>query len=70
LLQTDLGDNVTVARTTVDSRSRTYTDLVESISHDLTPDGWRVGMDLSPSGSVGYFVIGSSLIGGTDGLYS
>jgi hypothetical protein len=70
LLQTDLGDNVTVARTTVDARSRTYTDLVESISHDLTPDGWRVGMDLSPAGSVGYFVIGSSLIGGTDGLYS
>jgi len=70
LLQTDLGDNVTVARTTVDSRSRTYTDLVESISHDLTPDGWRVGMDLSPSGATGYFVIGSSLIDGTDGLYS
>ena len=70
LLQTDLGDNVTVARTTVDARSRTYTDLVESISHDLTPDGWRVGMDLSPAGSVGYFILGSSLIGGTDGLYS
>ena len=70
LLQTDLGDNVTVARTTVDARSRTYTDLVESISHDLTPDGWRVGMDLSPAGATGYFILGSSLIGGTDGLYS
>jgi hypothetical protein len=70
LLQTDLGDNVTVARTTVDGRSRTYTDLVESLSHDLTPDSWRVGMDLSPAGSVGYFILGSSVLGGADGLYA
>lgn len=69
LLQTDLGDNVTVARTTVDSRTKTFTDLVESISHDLTPGSWRVGMDLSPAGSVGYFILGSSILGGPDGLY-
>ena len=68
LLQTDLGDNVTVARTTIDGRSRTFTDLVESISHDLTPDGWRVGMDLAPAGGSAYFILGSSLLGGADAL--
>ena len=69
LLQTDLGDNCTVQRTTVDSRTRIFTSLVESIQYDLTPTGWRVGMDLSPAAGVAYFTIGSSLLGGTDILY-
>ena len=69
LLQTDLGDNCTVQRTTVDSRTRIFTSLVESIQYDLTPDGWRVGMDLSPAAGVAYFTIGSSLLGGSDILY-
>jgi hypothetical protein len=69
LLQTDLGDNCTVQRTTVDSRTRIFTSLVESIEYDLTPYGWRVGMDLSPAAGVAYFTIGSSFIGGSDILY-
>jgi hypothetical protein len=69
LLQTDLGDNCTVQRTTVDSRTRIFTSLVESIQYDLTPDGWRVGMDLSPAAGVAYFTIGSSFLGGSDILY-
>ena len=69
LLQTDLGDNTTVQRTTVDSRTRIFTSLVESINHDITPDGWRVGMDLSPSAGVAYFTLGTSLLGGSDVLY-
>ena len=69
LLQTDLGDNCTVQRTTVDARTRIFTSLVESIQYDLTPNGWRVGMDLSPAAGVAYFTIGSSLLGGTDVLY-
>lgn len=69
LLQTDLGDNVTVARTTVDSRTRNFTSLVESISYDLTPYNWRVGMDLSPAAGVAYFTLGTSVLGGADVLY-
>lgn len=69
LLQTDLGDNCTVQRTTVDSRTRIFTSLVESINFDLTPYNWRVGMDLSPAAGVAYFTIGTSLIGGSDVLY-
>jgi hypothetical protein len=69
LLQTDLGDNCTVERTTVDSRTRIFTSLVESIQYDLTPYGWRVGMDLSPAAGVAYFTIGSSFLGGSDILY-
>ena len=69
LLQTDLGDNCTVQRTTVDSRTRIFTSLVESIQYDITPINWRVGMDLSPSAGVAYFTIGSSLLNGSDVLY-
>ena len=49
ILQTDLGDKVTVARTTVDSRSLSYTCLIESWNFDITPDSWRITMDLSPA---------------------
>jgi hypothetical protein len=69
LLQTDLGDNCVVERTTVDSRTRIFNSLVESIQYDFTPYNWRVGMDLSPAASVSYFTIGTSVLGGTDILY-
>jgi len=69
LLQTDLGDNCTIQRTTVDSRTRIFTSLVESIQYDLSPFGWRVGMDLSPAAGVAYFTIGSSALDGADILY-
>jgi hypothetical protein len=69
LLLTDLGDNVTLSRTTVDSRFRLFASLVESINHDITPDNWRVSMDLSPSKGGEYFILGSSLLGGTNVLY-
>jgi hypothetical protein len=49
ILASELGDRVTVARTTVDSRSLSYTNLIESINHDITPNSWRIGLDLSPS---------------------
>jgi hypothetical protein len=49
ILPTDLGDRVTVERTTVDGRSLSYVNLIESINHDITPTTWRIGLDLSPS---------------------
>ena len=49
ILASDLGDRVSVARTTVDARSLSYTNLIESLNHDITPDNWRIGLDLSPS---------------------
>lgn len=49
VLPSELGDQVTVARTTVDGRTLSYTNLIESISHDITPNSWRVGLDLSPT---------------------
>jgi hypothetical protein len=69
LLQTDLGDNVTVARTTIDSRTRTFTSLVESLEHDITPYTWRVGMNLAPASGTAYFTLNSSLLNGSDVLY-
>jgi hypothetical protein len=49
VLPTDLGDRVTVNRTTVDGRSLSYTNLIESLNHDITPTSWRISIDLSPS---------------------
>jgi len=69
LLLTDLGDNTTLSRTTTDGRTRLFTSLIESINHDITPDNWRVSMDLSPSTGGEYFILGSSLLGGTNVLY-
>ena len=69
LLQTDLGDNVTVQRTTVDSRYRIFTSLVESIEFDLSPYNWRIAMNLSPSAGVAFFTLGSSTLDGVDVLY-
>ena len=69
LLQTDLGDNVNVERTTIDSRNRTFTSIVESIDIDITPFSWRVGLDLSPSARTGLFILGTSTLGGSDNLW-
>lgn len=53
LLQTELGDRVTVETVTFDGRSRTWTNLIiESLSHDITPVSWRTGLDLSPTVTV------------------
>ena len=49
LLQSDLGDRCSVLRTTVDSRSLSFTACIESLNHDITPDTWRVSLDLSPA---------------------
>jgi len=48
VLQTDLGDRATVARTTVDGRTLSYLCLIESWAYDITPNSWRVSIDLSP----------------------
>jgi hypothetical protein len=48
VLQTDLGDKATVARTTVDGRTLSYTCLIESWNFDIKPDSWRISLDLSP----------------------
>jgi hypothetical protein len=69
LLQTDLGDNVNVERTTIDSRNRTFTSIVEAINLDITPFSWRVGLDLSPSARTGLFILGTSTLGGSDTLW-
>jgi hypothetical protein len=69
LLQTDLGDNVNVERTTIDSRNRTFTSIVEAINIDITPFSWRVGLDLSPSARTGLFILGTSTLGSSDTLW-
>ena len=42
LLLLDLGDQVTVARTTVDGRSQSYNLVVEGIDQTITPNDWRI----------------------------
>lgn len=69
LLQTELGDRATVTRNTVDGRLRKFNALIESINHDLTPNSWHVSMDLSPGIKGSFFILGSSLLGGTDVLF-
>lgn len=69
VLQTDLGDNVNVERTTIDARNRTFTSIVESIDIDITPFSWRVGLDLSPSARTGLFILGTSTLGSSDTLW-
>ena len=49
VLQTDLGDRCSVVRTTVDSRSLNFTCCIEALNYDITPDSWRVSLDLSPA---------------------
>jgi hypothetical protein len=68
-LQSELGDNVTVERTTVDGRIRVFTSLIEALNHDITPTDWRVHFDLSPSKRTGVFTINTSLLNGSDTLW-
>ena len=42
LLETELQDQITVTRTTVDERTVTGTYVVEGLNHQITPDSWRV----------------------------
>lgn len=69
ILEADLAERVTVVRNMVDGRSRTYGCVIESVNHDITTEGWRVSLDLSPASSSVYFTLGASLLGGTDALY-
>ena len=69
LLQSELGDNVNVERTSVDGRARVFTSLIESIDHDITPTDWRVHFNLSPSKRTGTFTINTSLLNGSDTLW-
>jgi hypothetical protein len=68
-LQCELGDNVTVERTSVDGRARLFTSLIEALNHDITPSDWRVHFDLSPSKRTGTFIINTSLLGSSDTLW-
>jgi len=42
LLETELGDLVTVKRITYDNRSLTINSVVEGMAHSITADNWRV----------------------------
>jgi len=48
-LNLELGQRVSVARTPVYTTATTYDCLVQSINHDITPDNWRVSLNLSPA---------------------
>lgn len=68
-LQSELGDNLNVERTSVDGRARVFTSLIESINYDITPNDWRVHFDLSPSQRTATFTLNSSLLNGSDTLW-
>lgn len=68
-LQSEVGDNVTVERTSVDGRARVFTSLIEALNHDITPSDWRVHFDLSPSKRTGTFILNTSLLNGSDTLW-
>jgi hypothetical protein len=48
LLETELLDQVTVKRTTVDGRTLTMNLVVEGMDHNITPDAWDVTFSTSP----------------------
>jgi hypothetical protein len=48
LLATELLDQVTVNRTTVDGRTLTMNLVVEGMDHNITPDAWDVTFSTSP----------------------
>ena len=48
MLTADLGERCTVNRTTVDGRALSYTCQLQAINHDITPDSWRMSVQLSP----------------------
>jgi len=74
VLEADLGDLITVVRTTVDGRLLMWTANIENISIDAVQKETRVTFTTSPSdtaaifGGDGWFIIGDSLLGGTDVL--
>ena len=49
LLQCELGDLLTIERTTVDGRALTWQVFIEGLDHDITATSWRVGFDTSPA---------------------
>ena len=53
LLQCELGDIVTIERTTVDGRTLVWNVFLEGLDHTITPDAWTVGFDTSPTN--GYY---------------
>jgi len=69
VLGSDLADKVSVERTTVDGRTRLYPSIIESVSHDITPMNWRVGLELSPVPVTTTFTLGTSTLGGTATLW-
>jgi hypothetical protein len=68
-LQFEFGNNLNVERTSVDGRARVFTSLIESINHDISPNDWRVHLDLSPSQRTATFTLNSSLLNGSDTLW-
>jgi hypothetical protein len=48
-LQLELGQRVSVARTPIYTSATTYDCLVQAINYDITPDNWRVSLNLSPA---------------------
>ena len=51
-LSTELLDQVTVKRTTVDGRNLTIYLVVEGMQHKITPDDWNVTYQTSPMNSI------------------
>jgi hypothetical protein len=50
ILQTIIAqDKATINRTTVDGRALSYTCVIQAVSHDITPNSWRVSMRFSPA---------------------
>jgi hypothetical protein len=48
-LSLEIGQRVAVARTPVYTTATNYDCLVQSINHDITPNNWRVSLNLSPA---------------------
>lgn len=70
----ELRDWVTFEHTEPGRSQEVHTVSIESISHDITPSEWRMGLTfqstdhVTATGLPDWFVIGTSLIGGTDVL--
>lgn len=48
LLTTELQDQLTIRRTTVDGRNVVLNVVVEGLNYDITPESWRVNFSTSP----------------------
>jgi len=51
-LSLEIGDQVTVDRTTVDGRSLTLQTVVEGYKHSITPANWRTELMTSPVNNI------------------